>query len=118
MKRRDAKRKGKWPPRRYKRQIKRHKRNLTYLHEEEERIILRDITAINEGESFLTANDLNRIYPGRYDPNILPRVLKRMSTAPFGTGPRKLERGSVRTGFGRGSSEYRLPQPKVERKAA
>lgn len=125
MKRRESKRKGKWPPRRYKRQIKRHQRNLTYLHEEEERIILRDIAAINEGKSWLTALDLDRVFPGRYDMNMLPKVLKRMSVRHLKGGhfgPSRLEsQRKTHTTFGsgsRGAMEYRLPQPKVERKAA
>lgn len=102
-----------WPPRIRKRAIKRFKVNRTYLHEAEEAFILADIASF-EGAPVSPA-DLERKFPGRYDPVYLPRVLKRMS-APFGIGPRKLERTRgggwhVRTFF------YSLPKPREEREA-
>lgn len=98
-----------WPPRRRKRAIKRFKPNRTYLHEAEEAFILADIASF-DGLPVSPA-DLERKFPGRYDPMYLPRVLKRMSTA------RRLERTSG-AGWFRRTYFYAVPRPREEEKAA
>lgn len=104
MKRRKSRR---WPPRRRPRRIRQFKRNLTYLHELEAGIIMADLAALDAAGPdgrMLTARDLERAVPGRYDPDYLPRVLRRMHEE------RRLERLRVRGGFGRGSWQYRIRQ--------
>lgn len=92
------------PRRLRKRPVRKFKPNRDYLHAAEEAIILRDLVLHGAGPDgrLMTAADLMRAEPMRYDPTYLPRVLRRMH------GDRLLERIKVSTGFGRGSWKYRL----------
>lgn len=104
MKRRKSRAKDGWPPRTRKRPVKKYQPNRTYLHAVEEAIILRDLAVHGGGPDGhpVTAADLMRYEPMRYDPTYLPRVLRRMWQ------DRTLERQKITAGFGRGSWSYRI----------
>jgi predicted RNA-binding protein len=54
-----------------------HKRNLSYLHAEEERIITRDVCA-KFGTGVFSAASLRLAFPMRYHPTLVRTALKRM----------------------------------------